>query len=88
MNGSENYDCSMCGSSPCRCAEEEGVKAVKQLKALEKNTNDLYFALISPKGFRLRFLRWLYPEIAKVADSLRECYWSNSAEVKDEKDFL
>ena len=54
----------------------EGAKAVVHLKTLEKETNKLYQALIKPKGLRLRLLRWLYPEIVNVADSLRECYWS------------
>ncbi|KKN66006.1 hypothetical protein LCGC14_0475980 [marine sediment metagenome] len=77
MNG---YECGGCDMSPCICAEEkareEERKASVRLGKLEKDTNELYFALTKPKGLRLKLLRWLYPEITRVADSLRKCYWA------------
>lgn len=75
MNGTE---CGKCGFIQCKCKEieleKQGVSIY--MKQFEKDTNDLWRALIKPKGLRLRLLRWLYPEIRKVADSLRKCYWS------------
>ncbi len=46
------------------------------LEDFEKATSELFLVLIKPKGFRQRFLRWLYPELVKVADTLKKCYWS------------
>ena len=78
MNGAE---CGKCGYIQCVCreraAKEKERLASTRLKSLEEETNTLYKALVKPKGLRLRLLRWLYPEIVKVADSLRKCYWQD-----------
>ena len=41
--------------------------------AIEK----LFQALIKPKGLRLKLLKWLYPEIVNVANTLRDYYWNS-----------
>ncbi len=73
MNGAE---CGACGEIKCICEEVSREKG-KALKSFEEDTNELYRVLVKPKGLRQRLLKWLYPELRKVADSLRECYWSN-----------
>jgi hypothetical protein len=75
MNGA---DCGKCGYIQCRCREIELEKQGNSIymEQFEKDTNELYLALIKPKGLRLKLLRWLYPEVVKVSDSLRRCYWS------------
>lgn len=69
MNGME------CDHAMC-IYKEDAAKALSDLEDLGKATNQLYQALIKPRGLRLRLLKWLFPEIVKVADSLRECYWN------------
>ena len=72
MNGAE---CGECGNTvylPQIVVHMSG----KPFKEFEETTNELYDALVKPKGIRLKLLRWLYPEIVGVADSLRKCYWS------------
>jgi len=54
------------------------------LKNFEAATNELFKVLIKPKGLRQRLLRWLYPELMAVIDSLRKCYWSE--DTKNERD--
>ena len=80
MNGGLT-ECNVCDCDPCRCREIEAGKdretrATKALETFEARTTELYQVLIKPKGLRLRLLKWLYPEVAKVADALRKCYWS------------
>lgn len=80
MNGGLT-ECIVCDCDPCACKEirarkNREVRATEILKTFDTQTNELYQVLIKPKGLRQRLLRWLYPEITKVADSLRECYWS------------
>lgn len=81
MNGAE---CGKCGEIQCVCREiekrEKENRASELLKILEIDTTELYYAVIKPKGLRLRLLKWLYPEIVKVVDSLKRCYWSRDIE--------
>ena len=83
MNG---YECGGCDCSPCRCKEikeqkelkirkECGDEAVELIKNFDEATNELHEVLMKPKGVRQRLLKWLFPELTKVADSLRKCYW-------------
>lgn len=76
MNGA---DCGKCGNIQCTCRENELEKAGYKIymEQFEADTNKLYLALIKPKGWRLKLLKWLYPEIQNVADSLRKCYWKS-----------
>ena len=69
MNGAE---CGDCGRIQCVCNIVPDGKYADFQKATEK----LYEILIKPKGLRLRFLRWLFPELADVANELRKCYWN------------
>jgi len=47
-------------------------KAKRQKCKTEINLiKQVYQVLIKPKGFRLRILKYLYPEIVRVADKLR-----------------
>ena len=73
MNGAE---CGECGNIQCTCPKIVVHMSGKPFKDFEKDTNKLYLALTKPRGIRLRLMRWLYPEIVRVADSLRKCYWS------------
>ena len=79
MNGGLT-ECDVCGCDSCVCKmikarKDRETKATDLLKDFDAYTNDLYSALMKPKGIRLRLLKWLYPEIVKVSDSLRKCYW-------------
>jgi len=91
MNG---YECGQCGCEPCICAEieqrkekqqriEEGYRAKKLLRDFEDATNELFKVLMRPKRVRQRLLRWLYPELRNVANSLRKYYWFKDESVKD-----
>lgn len=61
----------------CRAKGRFGAKERKQLgKDLDKAIEELYQALIKPKGLRLKLLKGLYPEIVNVANALREYYWT------------
>lgn len=53
---------------------EETAEAL--MEDFEDATNALFQALTKPKGVRQRFLRWLYPELVEVSESLRKCYWT------------
>ena len=73
-------ECDICDCDPCQCKEirwrkEHEIKATELLKDFDEATDDLYQVLMKPKGLRRRLLKWLFPEITKVADSLRKCYW-------------
>lgn len=46
----------------------------------EEVLNEIYEALLKPKGFRRRLLKWLFPEIIRVAEILREYFWNQGNE--------
>ncbi len=56
----------------------KGQNAIARLKNFEEATEELYQVLIAPKGLRLILIKWLFPEIVKVADTLKDCYWYNA----------
>lgn len=37
--------------------------------------DELFAALMAPGSTRLRLIKWLFPEIVKVAEKLRQFYW-------------
>ena len=43
---------------------------------LEKILDKLDKALLAPKRWRLKLIKWIFPEICDVADALREYYWN------------
>ena len=83
MNGAE---CGECGYLRCRCDEFKRAEARQRLrkgyyetgKKLDRAIERLFQTLIKPKGFRLKLLKWLYPEIVVVAEELREWYWADA----------
>lgn len=74
MNGAE---CEVCGSLVCKCEDiARNTKRREQFEAESEIIEQVYQALMKPKGLRFKILKWLYPEIVSVADRLREYYWS------------
>ena len=69
MNG---YECSMCDTDPCICKEVERNKNVREGKiAIES----MWQAMAHLPRWKMKIVRWLWPDIIDVADDLREYYW-------------
>ncbi len=51
---------------------------IEKLKVTDKNVIDqLYEALIYLPRWKRKVIKWLWPDIIKVADTLREYYWGD-----------
>jgi len=69
MNG---YECGSCGTDPCVCREVERNKNVREGKiAIES----MWQAMAHLPRWKMKIIRWLWPDIIHVADDLREYYW-------------
>jgi len=76
MNG---YECSMCGTDPCVCKEVERRKNIKEGKiAIES----MWQAMAHLPRWKMKIIRWLWPDIIHVAEDLREYYWSDQDDQK------
>ena len=71
MNG---YECGMCDVSPCVCAENERRQQIVDGKIVLES---LWQAMAHLPRWKMKIVRWLWPDIINVADDLREYYWSD-----------
>lgn len=71
MNGSDSYDCSSCGTHPCLCAENK--QKIADGKIVLEN---LWQAMSNLPRWKRKIIKWFWPDIIRVADDLREYYWS------------
>ena len=52
----------------------------QKIAVCENIIEELFEALTKPKGWRLKLLKWLFPELTEVADLIRkEYYWKGVA---------
>lgn len=89
MNANE-HQCPDCGHVNCNCdctmetvRDEslpfvlEEVKTPTVEMALDESAKSVFNILIKPKGWRIRLLKWWFPEIRDLAGKLRKYYWSD-----------
>lgn len=73
MNG---YECSDCGCAPCVCVtiarEDRKIKSGKE--ALEVSW-DVFIK--GPKGWKRKIIKWLWPDLSRMANAIKEYYWAN-----------
>lgn len=84
MNGAE---CGSCGFMLCRCEEIERRERRRQCKDEKDLIEQVFQILMKPKGLRLKILRWLYPEVVRVADSIKKYYRCNLGQPTREEKF-
>lgn len=71
MNG---YECSMCDQDPCICTRLERAKNIKEGKiALES----MWQAMAHLPVWRMKIIRWFWPDIVRVIEDLKEYYWKD-----------
>lgn len=51
------------------------IMSTEIINKTNKIIDDLYDALIKPKGIKFRLLKLFFPEIRKIADVVRKTYW-------------
>lgn len=68
MEKEKRHGCGSCGQFPCMCMRT----------SMDEVLDKIFQALLKPKGIRLKLLKWLFPEIVKVAEKLRKYYWGES----------
>ena len=69
MNGTE---CGECGQIQCQCNFREQLgTGMEAMAAIES----LWHALAVLPRWKMRIVRWFWPEIMEVTNKLRQFYW-------------
>ena len=65
-------NCGLCYSNPCVCDEREYKKNIRDGKiAIES----MWQAMAHLSRWRMKFVKWIWPDIVHVAKDLQEYYW-------------
>jgi len=74
MNGGMT-ECGQCDCDPCCCEAIEKRKQEQRVKDGKVVIESLWQAMANLSHWRMKIVRWLWPDIIHVADDLREYYW-------------
>lgn len=72
MNGCE---CGGYDSDPCRCEEISQKEKIKEGQVALEIAWDVFSK--GPKGWRRKFIKWLWPDLSRMANAIMEYYWAN-----------
>ena len=67
------YECGSCGCYPCVCFKEKEIKKITEEQEVIEIAWRIFATL--PK-WKLRLIRWFWPEILDVATAMLKYYWS------------
>ena len=80
MNG---YECGMCDTSPCTCKNDLRRQRIVEGKvALES----LWQAFVHLPRWKMKIVKWIWPDIIHVAQNLQDYYWKGYEESNDPTD--
>lgn len=71
MNG---YECGSCDTSPCVCAELEKREKIKNGQIIIES---LWQAMSKLSRWRMKLVKWLWPDIVKVSNDMLDYYWQD-----------
>ena len=77
MNGGMT-ECGQCGCDPCYCKAIEKRKQRQRVKDGKVVIESLWQAMMMHlPSWKMKIIRWLWPDIINVANNLKEYYWSD-----------
>lgn len=71
MNG---YECGDCNMAPCVCKERDRRKRIKEGKIVIES---LWQAMSHLSRWRMKLVKWLWPDIIHVSKDLLDYYWKD-----------
>lgn len=71
MNG---YECDDCDMDPCICGETYRKERIKEGKEVLEVSWDVFTK--GPKGWKRKLIKWLWPDLSRMANAIMEYYWS------------
>ena len=76
MNGGMT-ECGRCDCDPCCCKEIEERKQEQRVKD-GKEALEVSWGVFTkgPKGWKRKIIQWLWPDLCRMADAIKEYYWS------------
>ena len=72
MNG---YECGVCDCAPCVCTERERRERIKEGTIVIES---LWQAMAHLPVWKMKIIRWLWPDIAHVAKDMKEYHWKEN----------
>lgn len=74
MNGGMT-ECGRCDCDPCCCKAIEKRKQEQRVKDGKVVIESMWQAMTHLPRWKMKIVRWLWPNIIDVANDLREYYW-------------